>query len=69
MTGEFVWGLAFTDILNQWTENLAVWNKSAVKVVDRVRQVEQKLLCAFLERVDGGGSVERKYSILNTRRV
>ena len=43
MAGEFAWSLTFTDIFSQWTENRAVWNKSAVEVVDRTRQVEQKL--------------------------
>jgi len=43
MAGEFVWSLTFTDIFSQWTENRAIWNKSAAEVVDRVREVEQKL--------------------------
>jgi len=43
MAGEFAWSLTFTDIFSQWTENRAVWNKSAVEVVDRTRQVEQTL--------------------------
>jgi hypothetical protein len=41
--GEFVWSLTVTDLFSQWTENRAVWNKSAAEVVDRVRDVEQKL--------------------------
>jgi hypothetical protein len=43
MAGEFVWSLTFTDLFSQWTENRAVWNKSALEVVDRVREVEQIL--------------------------
>jgi len=43
MAGEFAWSLTFTDLFSQGTENRAVWNKSAVEVVDRVRQVEQRL--------------------------
>lgn len=43
MSGEFLWSLTFTDIFSQWTENRAIWNKSAAEVVDRVREVEQKL--------------------------
>lgn len=43
MAGEFAWSLTFTDLFSQWTENRAVWNKSAVEVVDRARDVEQKL--------------------------
>ena len=55
MAGEFVWSLTFTDIFSQWTENRAVWNKSAQEVVDRAREVEQVL--PFLIRgfdVDNG---------------
>lgn len=43
MAGEFAWSLTFTDIFSQWTENRAVWNRSAAETVDRVRDVEQKL--------------------------
>lgn len=43
MAGEFVWSLTFTDIFSQWTENRAIWNKSAAEVVDRVQEVEQML--------------------------
>jgi hypothetical protein len=43
MAGEFVWSLTFTDIFSQWTENRAIWNKSAAEVLDRVQEVEQML--------------------------
>jgi hypothetical protein len=43
MAGEFIWSLTFTDIFSQWTENRAIWNKSAAEVVDRVRELEQRL--------------------------
>ncbi len=43
MAGEFVWSVTFTDIFSQWTENRAVWNKSAAEVLDRVSDVEAKL--------------------------
>ncbi len=48
MSGEFIWSLTFTDIYSQWTENRAVWNKSAAEVVDRVREVEGQLPFALL---------------------
>lgn len=48
MAGEFAWSLTFTDIVSQWTENRAVWNKSATEVVDRVQDVEHKLPFALL---------------------
>jgi hypothetical protein len=43
MAGEFLWSLTFTDIYSQWTENRAIWNKSAAEVLDRVRELEQTL--------------------------
>jgi hypothetical protein len=41
LAGDFVWSLTFTDILSQWTENRAVWNKGAKDVVERIQEVEQ----------------------------
>jgi len=55
MAGEFIWSLTFTDIFSQWTENRAIWNKSAAEVVDRVKELEETLpftLCGF--DVDNG---------------
>jgi len=48
LAGNFVWSLTFTDILSQWTENRAVWNKGATEVVAQVRDVEQQLPFAIL---------------------
>lgn len=48
LAGEFVWSLTFTDVFSQWTENRAVWNKSAQEVVERVKDVEQILPFALL---------------------
>lgn len=39
MAGEFVRSLTFTDISSQWTENRAIWNKSAAEVLGRVQEV------------------------------
>jgi len=48
LAGDFVWSLTFTDIFSQWTENRAVWNKGATKVVEQVRQIEKHLPFAIL---------------------
>jgi hypothetical protein len=48
LAGNFVWSLTFTDILSQWTENRAVWNKGAKDVVARVQEVEGELPFALL---------------------
>lgn len=43
MAGSFIWSLTFTDILSQWTENRAVWNKGATEVLREVKDVEHRL--------------------------
>lgn len=43
MEGDFVWSLTFTDILTQWTENRAVWNKGARGVVDKIKDIRHGL--------------------------
>jgi hypothetical protein len=48
LAGDFVWSLTFTDILSQWTENRAIWNKGAKDVVSRVREVEGELPFSLL---------------------
>ena len=35
--------MTYTDILSQWTESRAVWNKVAAGVVPRTREVEAAL--------------------------
>jgi len=43
LAGQFVWSLTFTDIWSGWTENRAVWNRSARQIVDRIGDIEQGL--------------------------
>jgi hypothetical protein len=43
MAGEFLWSLTFTDLFSGWTENRAVWDRSAAEMLKRVREVEAKL--------------------------
>lgn len=43
MQGAFVWSLTFTDIWSGWTENRAVWNRSARRIVDAIRDIEGNL--------------------------
>lgn len=43
MAGAFVWTLTLTDIWSGWTENRAVWNKSARQIVTRLRDIEETL--------------------------
>lgn len=43
MQGPFVWSLTFTDIWSGWTENRAVWNRSARRIVDAIRDIESSL--------------------------
>src|ERR1700742_3031068 len=39
--GDYVHSLTFTELYSGWTENRAVWNKSADAVVSQLRQLEQ----------------------------
>jgi hypothetical protein len=48
MAGSFIWSITFTDIVSQWTENRAVWNKGAVEVLREVRDLEKALPFALL---------------------
>ena len=43
MQGAFVWSLTFTDIWSGWTENRAVWNRGARRVVEAIRDIEGRL--------------------------
>lgn len=55
LSGDFIWSLTFTDILSQWTENRAIWNKGAAEVVARVQEVEGELPFPILSfDVDNG---------------
>ena len=38
--GDFVNSLTFTELFSGWTENRAVWNKSAAAVLEQLRQLE-----------------------------
>lgn len=41
--GDYVHSLTFTELYSGWTENRAVWNKSADAVVSQLRQLEQSV--------------------------
>jgi len=43
MQGAFVWSLTFTDVWSGWTENRAVWNRSARGVVEAIGDIERSL--------------------------
>jgi hypothetical protein len=43
LEGNFVWSLTMTDILTQWTESRATWNKGAHGVVKRIENIEKSL--------------------------
>ena len=43
MAGNFVWSLTVTDILTQWTEVRAMWNRGAAGCLERVEEAVQSL--------------------------
>ena len=72
LAGGFVWSLTLTDIWSGWTENCAVWNRSSRQIVERIRQIEERL--AFdIEGFDSDNGSEflnyRLYRYLRDRLV
>jgi hypothetical protein len=43
MAGSFIWSITYTDICTGWTVLRAVWNRGAHEVLQRTREVEQRL--------------------------
>jgi hypothetical protein len=43
LVGDFVWSLTLTDILTEWTECRATWNKGSVGVIKQIKAIEQAL--------------------------
>jgi hypothetical protein len=43
LAGSFIWSLTLTDIDSGWTENGAVWNKEARRIVKRMKEIEDAL--------------------------
>lgn len=43
LMGEFTWSLTFTDTFTGWTENRAVWGKSAATVHEAIADIEKNL--------------------------
>ena len=42
LLGNLVWNVNLTDIVNQWTQSRAVWNKGQYGVVSAIAHIEQK---------------------------
>lgn len=54
--GDYVNSLTFTELFSGWTENRAVWNKSAQAVLAQLRQLEQVVPYAMKDfHTDNGG--------------
>jgi len=43
LAGSFVWSLTLTDYYSGWTECRATWNKGAVGVVDKIKDIEKNI--------------------------
>lgn len=43
LRGDFVWSLTLTDILTEWTECRATWNKGSAGVIRQIQSIEQAL--------------------------
>lgn len=54
--GDYVNSLTFTELCSGWTENRAVWNKSADAVLGQLRELEQTVPYAMTDfHTDNGG--------------
>lgn len=54
--GDYVHSLTFTELFSGWTENRAVWNKSAAAVLEQLRQLEAVVPYAMKDfHTDNGG--------------
>ncbi len=54
--GDFMRSITYTDIYSGWTEQAAIWNKSAAAVLDQTRQIEAALPFPLLGfDADNGG--------------
>ena len=43
LSGDFVWSITLTDIYSTWTENRAIWGRGSSEVIEKVRDIEEKL--------------------------
>jgi len=43
LSGEFIWSLTLTDIFSAWTENRAIWGKGSEDVLDKIKDIEERL--------------------------
>lgn len=54
--GDYVNSLTFTELYSGWTENRAVWNKSAESVLEQLKELEQVVPFAMKDfHTDNGG--------------
>lgn len=54
--GDYVNSLTFTELYSGWTENRAVWNKSAESVLEQLKELEQVVPFAMRDfHTDNGG--------------
>ena len=54
--GDYVNSLTFTELYSGWTENRAVWNKSAEAVLGQLRELEQVVPYSMKDfHTDNGG--------------
>mgnify|MGYP000290553115 CR=1 FL=1 len=54
--GDYINSLTFTELFSGWTENRAVWNKSAEAVLAQLKELEQAVPYAMKDfHTDNGG--------------
>jgi hypothetical protein len=64
LMGNFVWSITLTDIFSGWTENAAVWNKSAHGVLTQLQLIENRVPFRMLGFDCDNGSEFLNYHLL-----
>jgi len=55
-SGEFISSLTITDLYSGWTENRAVWTKSAINTKDKIEEIEKALPFALIGFASDNGT-------------
>lgn len=70
--GEYINSLTMTDLYSGWTENRAVWTKSAINTKDKIKEIENDLPFAMIGFASDNGTEflnDEVYSYLTKRKA
>lgn len=64
LAGSFVWCISLTDIMSEWTEIRAVWNKGSAGILTQIKSVENAVGFKFLGFDSDNGSEFMNHHLL-----